>query len=257
MKRTPKSILEPVHPPQWPCYGGRAPLLAFGAHPDDIEFGCGGVVARETRAGRSAHFVICSRGEAASHGTPAQRVAEAKKSAALLGATIEFVELDGDAHLEVRVAHAIKLAGVLRRVQPGIVLAPSLVENQHPDHARLGHLVRDAARLARYGGLKELRRQSPHAIDQLFFYAVTPEAEPPGITPVLIDVSAPEILAAWTASMEAHASQTSARSYVELQLTRARLRGLRAGIGHAIALFPNDPLVLDSLAAVSRGARRF
>ena len=257
MKRTPKSILEPVHPPQWPCYGGRAPLLAFGAHPDDIEFGCGGVVARETRAGRSAHFVICSRGEAASHGTPAQRVAEAKKSAALLGATIEFVELDGDAHLEVRVAHAIKLAGVLRRMRPGIVLAPSLVENQHPDHARLGHLVRDAARLARYGGLKELRRQSPHAIDQLFFYAVTPEAEPPGITPVLIDVSAPEILAAWTASMEAHASQTSARSYVELQLTRARLRGLRAGIGHAIALFPNDPLVLDSLAAESRGARRF
>jgi N-acetylglucosamine malate deacetylase 1 len=245
MKRTPKS-----HPES-------APLLAFGAHPDDIEFGCGGLVAKETRAGRAAHFVICSRGEAASHGMPARRVAEAKKSAALLGATIEFVELDGDAHLEVRVAHAIKLAGVLRRMRPGIVLAPSLVENQHPDHARLGQLVRDAARLARYGGLKELRRQSPHAIDQLFFYAVTPEAEPPGITPVLIDVSAPEILAAWTASMEAHASQTSARSYVELQLTRARLRGLRAGIGHAIALFPNDPLVLDSLSAGSRGARRF
>ena len=245
MKRTPKS-----HPES-------APLLAFGAHPDDIEFGCGGVVAKETRAGRAAHFVICSRGEAASHGTPAQRVAEAKKSAALLGATIEFIELDGDAHLEVRVAHAIKLAGVLRRLRPGVVLAPSLVENQHPDHARLGHLVRDAARLARYGGLKELRRQSPHAIDQLFFYAVTPESEPPGMTPVLIDVSAPEILAAWTTAMEAHISQTSARGYVELQLTRARLRGLRAGIGHAIALFPNDPLVLDSLAAVSLGARRF
>jgi LmbE family N-acetylglucosaminyl deacetylase len=245
MKHTPKSNPEP------------APLLAFGAHPDDIEFGCGGVVAKETRTGRAAHFVVCSPGEAASHGTPARRVAEAKKSAALLGATIEFIKLDGDAHLEVRVAHAIKLAGVLRRLRPGIVLAPSLVENQHPDHARLGQLVRDAARLARYGGLKELRRQSAHAIDQLFFYAVMPEAEPPGITPVLIDVSAPAILAAWTASMEAHISQTSARSYVELQLTRARLRGLRAGIGHAIALFPNDPLVLDSLAQVSRGARRF
>jgi hypothetical protein len=47
------------------------------------------------------------------------------------------------------------------------------------------------------------------------------------------------------------------RNYVELQLTRARLYGLRAGIGHAMALFPNDPLVLDSLAPVSRGARRF
>ena len=234
-----------------------APLLAFGAHPDDIEFGCGGVIAKETRAGRKAHFVICSRGEAASHGTPAKRMAEAKKSAALLGATIEFVKLDGDAHLEVRVTHAIKLAGILRRIRPGIVLAPSLVENQHPDHARLGQLVRDAARLARYGSLKELRRLSPHTIDQLFFYAVTPEAEPPGITPVLMDVSEPGILAAWTAAMETHVSQVSARNYVELQLTRARLRGLRAGIGHAIALFPNDPPVLDSLAVVGRSARRF
>ena len=233
------------------------PLLAFGAHPDDIEFGCGGVVAKETRAGRAAHFVICSRGEAASHGTPAQRVTEAKKSAALLGATAEFIELDGDAHLEDRVAHAIKLAGILRCVRPGIVLAPSLVENQHPDHARLGQLVRDAARLARYGGLKELRRRSPHAIEQLFFYAVTSEAEPSSITPVLMDISAPEILTAWTAAMEVHGSQVSARRYVELQLTRARLRGLRAGIGHAIALFPNDPLVLDSFAAIGRSARRF
>jgi LmbE family N-acetylglucosaminyl deacetylase len=74
-----------------------------------------------------------------------------------LGATLEFVELDGDAHLEIRAAHAIKLAGVIRRLRPDILLAPSLGENQHPDHFRLGRLVRDAARLARYGGVAELR----------------------------------------------------------------------------------------------------
>ncbi len=234
-----------------------APLLAFGAHPDDIEFGCGGVIAKETRAGREAHFVVCSRGEAGTHGTPAKRAAEAKKSAALLGATIEFIELDGDAHLEVRAVHAIKLAVIIRRVRPGTVLAPSVVENQHPDHSKLGQLVRDACRLARYGGVKELRRAPAHAIEQLFYYAVTSEAEPANITRVLMDVSAPDVLNVWTSAMEAHASQISARNYVDLQLTRARLRGLRAGIGHAIALFPNDPLVLDSLAQVSRGARRF
>jgi LmbE family N-acetylglucosaminyl deacetylase len=232
-------------------------LVAFGAHPDDIEFGCGGVVALETRADRKAHFIICSRGEAGSHGSPAQRAAEAKKSAARLGATVEFIELDGDARFEARASHAIKLARILRRVRPAVVLAPTRVGNQHPDHARLGELVRDAARLARYGGLKELRASPPHAIDQLFYYAVTPEAEPADITPVLVDISAPEIVAAWTSAMEAHASQASVRNYVELQLTRARLRGLRAGVGYATALFPNDPLVLDSLGAVSRSARGF
>src|SRR6266702_3644067 len=100
------------------------PLLAFGAHPDDIEFGCGGVIAHETQAGRKAHFVICSRGEAGTHGTPRQRIAEAKKAAALLGATVEFLELDGDSHLEVRAAHAIKLAGIIRRVRLRILRAP-------------------------------------------------------------------------------------------------------------------------------------
>lgn len=245
MKPTPKSKTE------------LAPLLTFGAHPDDIEFGCGGVIAGETRAGRKAHFVICSRGETGTYGTPRQRTSEAKRAAALLGATIEFIELDGDAHLEIRAAHAIKLAGIVRRVRPGIVLAPSVVENQHPDHAKLGQLVRDAARLARYGGLKELRRSPAHAIGQLLFYAVTPEAEPSDISPVLVDVSAPEIISAWTAAMAAHESQVRARNYIELQLTRARLMGARAGIGHAIALFPNDPLVIESLSQLSRSARRF
>jgi LmbE family N-acetylglucosaminyl deacetylase len=234
-----------------------APLLAFGAHPDDIEFACGGIIAKETKAGRKAHFVVCSYGEAGSYGTPKQRIAEAKKSAALLGASMEFLKLDGDAHLEVRAVHAIKLAGILRRIQPEVVLAPSCVENQHPDHARLGQLVRDAARLARYGGLKELRNRPRHAIERLFYYAVTTEAEPRDITPVLIDVSAPEIVSAWADAMRAHKSQTSARSYVELQLARARVLGLRAGVQHAIALFPNEPLVFDSLAQTSRSARSF
>jgi LmbE family N-acetylglucosaminyl deacetylase len=234
-----------------------AALLALGAHPDDIEFGCGGVIATETRAGRAAHLIVCSSGEAASHGTPAERKKEAETAAGILGATIEFIEFDGDAHLEVRTAHAIEIAGIIRRFRPRIVLAPTVVENQHPDHSRLGRLARDAARLARFGGLEELRPLPPYAIDQLLFYAVTAEGEPAGAMPLLVDVSAAEVMAAWTAAMEAHASQLTDRNYVELQLTRARLNGLRAGVGHAIALFPNDPLVVDSLADVTRAARRF
>lgn len=245
MKRTLKSQTELL------------PLLAFGAHPDDIEFACGGVVAKETRLGRPVHFVICSHGEAGSYGTPRQRVIEAKKSAKLLGAALEFIELDGDAHLEIKSAHALKLARIVRRAKPGIVLAPSMVRNQHPDHWRLGCLANDALRLARYGGVKELRNAPPHATEQLLFYAVTPDAEPTDITPVFIDVSGPDIVAAWKAAMEAHASQTSARAYVELQLTRARTNGLRAGVSHAIALFPANPFVLDSLAPLSSGARGF
>jgi len=233
------------------------PLLALGAHPDDIEFGCGGVIAGETRRGRIAHFVVCSRGEAATNGSPEQRSAEAENSARILSASLEFVDFGGDAHFEHSVAHAMTLARILRRLRPGIVLSPSPVENQHPDHAVLGRLARDAARLARYGGIAELRDLPPHPIDMLLFYAVSTEAEPKDISPVLIDVSASETIAAWTSAMEAHASQLSTRKYVDLELARARVNGLRAGVDHAIALFPCDPLVVDSLAQLGHGARQF
>ncbi|MDP3073482.1 MAG: PIG-L family deacetylase [Opitutaceae bacterium] len=233
------------------------PLLAFGAHPDDIEFGCGGVIAAEAKAGRKVHLVVCSRGEAGTNGTPVLRTREAKRAAALLGASIEFIDLGGDAHFEERAGHVIRLAGLIRRHRPGTVLATSTVENQHPDHVKLGRMVRDAARLARFGGLKELLRLKPHAIGQMFFYAVSPDAEPVDLGRVLVDVSDPAVVAAWTAAMEAHASQMRTRNYAELVLTRARLNGLRAGLAHAIPLFPADALVVDSLATLGRAARRF
>ncbi len=245
MKPTPKS------PPDGPL------ILAFGAHPDDIEFGCGGVIARETQAGHAAHFVVCSRGESGTHGTPAQRTVEAKKAAALLGATIEFVELGGDSHIEQKLAHTLKFAAIIRRVRPRLVLAPTTVENQHPDHVAVGQMVRNAARVARYGGVAELIKLRPHEIEQLLFYAVTVEAEPADRSAVLMDVSAHPVVAAWTAAMEAHASQAKTRRYVGLHLARAKMHGVRCGAGHAIQLFPNDPLVCESLATFGRAARQF
>jgi LmbE family N-acetylglucosaminyl deacetylase len=250
MKRIPKSKSGPESE-------SSTPLLAFGAHPDDIEFGCGGVIASESAAGRAAHLVVCSRGEAASNGTPAQRIREAKASARILGATVELIDLGGDCHVESISAYAIRLARIIRRQRPRIVLAPTPVANQHPDHSRLGGLVRDAARLARYGGLRELRSLLPHAVEQLFFYAVTPDAEPKDTSPILFDVSNSKTMEAWTAAMEAHVSQSKTRDYVELQLTRARLNGLRAGVGYALALFPNDPMLVDSFSQITGAARRF
>jgi LmbE family N-acetylglucosaminyl deacetylase len=238
-----------------PTLSALPPLLAFGAHPDDLEFGAGGIVARETRAGRPVHFVVCSRGEAGTNGTAAQRGREAKAAAKLLGATVECLELDGDARLELKSAHARKLAAVIRRIKPDVILAPTTEPNQHPDHWRLGQLVRDATRLARYGGLRELKSQPSHAVGQLFFYALSPGSVPVDIPPILIDISS--VTGVWTKSMEAHASQMKTRNYVELQVARARVLGLDAGVAHAQALYPNDPLLFDSLAALSRGARRF
>lgn len=234
-----------------------APLLVFGAHPDDIEFGCGGVIALEAARGRPVHLVLGSRGESGTNGTPRLRTAEAQTAARLLGATLEFIDLGGDAHFEPRVAYALKIAAIIRRRRPAIVLAPTLVENQHPDHVVVGRLVRDAARLARFGGVKELRRQPAHAIGGLFYYAITVEAEPAGAQPVLIDVSESAVMTTWLAAMKAHASQMKTRDYAGLQVARASVNGARAGVTAAIPLWPAAPLVFDELGQIGRSARRF
>jgi len=235
----------------------RKRLLAFGAHPDDIEFGAGAIVAGESRAGTEVSLIVCSEGESASHGTPAERRAEAREAATILGAQLEFISLGGDAHFEKTLAATLAVAATIRRFRPQWILAPTPVPGQHPDHSVLGAIVRDAARLARYGGLSELRSTPAHAIDQLYFFAVGPEGEMADGPVVWIDVSDEETIGVWKRAMSAHGTQARARDYLELQLTRARLLGLRAGVSYAQALFPADPVVVTSLAQLGRGARRF
>lgn len=232
-------------------------LLAFGAHPDDIEFGIGGIVANEARAGTRVHFIVCSEGESASHGTPDRRRVEAVRAAGLLGAGIEFISLGGDAHFERSIASALKLAQIIRRCSPHWVMCPTPKASQHPDHAILGSLVHDAARLARYGGVAELRETAAHAIEQLWYYAVGPEGEMSEPASVWYDISDPTVIERWKEAMACHESQSLTRNYSELQITRARLLGLRAGVEFAQPLYPADPMIVNTLSQLGRGARRF
>ena len=233
-----------------------APLLAIGAHPDDIEFGVGGVIAAEVRRGRPVHLVIGSRGESGTNGTPELRTTEAEAAAAKLGATLEWIDLGGDANIENTRAGARILAGIIRRLQPEIVLTLTTEENQHPDHVAVGRMTHDAARLARYGGLAQLRDHPRHAIRHLLFYAVTPDAAPRDRQPLLYALGDEEV-AVWREAMAAHASQMKTRDYGALQITRASLLGQNAGGGHAIALYPNDPLIIGGLDQLGQGSRHF
>ncbi|MCF3649608.1 PIG-L family deacetylase [Synoicihabitans lomoniglobus] len=233
-----------------------APLLAIGAHPDDLEFGVGGVLAAEVRKGRAVHMVIGSRGESGTNGTPEQRTLEAEAAAAKLGATIEFIDLGGDANIENTRAGARQIAAIIRRLRPEILLALSIVEDQHPDHVAVGRMTRDAARLARYGGLEQLKPLERHAITHLLYYAVSPDAVPREINPVLYALEDADVQI-WREAMAAHASQMQTRDYGSLQITRASLLGQNIGGRHAIALYPNDPLVIADLGGLGHGGRHF
>jgi len=234
----------------------RTRILAVGAHPDDIEFGCGGVLLAEAARGNKIHLCVCSRGESGSSGTPTDREAEARSAAVLLGAKIKFLDLGGDAHISSSIPNALAMARCIRTIRPETLLAPTSSPDQHPDHAIVGRLCMDALRLARYGGIKELRDLPPHAVGHYFSFAVTPSAEPSNnCAAVHVDISA--YFKAWVQLMECHKSQLRTRDYIELQTARARLLGVQAGVEYAQALFMSDHLLVKTLAELPPAVRLF
>lgn len=232
-------------------------ILAIGAHPDDLEFGCGGLLLKEAQAGTEISLVVCSKGESGSSGSAAIREAETRAAAAMLGASdrLHFLDFGGDGTQRETPDNALQIARIIRALQPQQVLAPTPHANQHPDHRVVSQLSRDACRLARYGGLDALKDLAAHRVESLWFYAVTSPMETSNEKPVLIDITTQ--FDRWQELMACHQSQVNSRAYLDLQNSRARQLGLLAGVDYALALWPNDPLVIQHLSTFSKTARGY
>lgn len=228
-------------------------ILAFGAHPDDLEFGCGGILLKAVKNGAQLHTRVASKGEAGSAGTPEIRKEEAEAAARLMGATLKFLDFGGDCHLEDSVANRIAIAREIRQVQPDILIAPFLQENQHPDHVVMARLVRDAARLARYGGLAELKDLPVHRIAALYYYAGTAHHESP--PDIFVDISG--VFEQWIEVIQAHHSQVTNKKYREMLEMRARYFGTLGKVEFALPLWKNDPHLVESIEDLPRMARDF
>jgi N-acetylglucosamine malate deacetylase 1 len=231
-------------------------ILAVGAHPDDVEFGCGGVLVAEAARGSEITVCVCSRGESGSNGTPDEREIEAKAAADFLGATLVFLDLGGDCRIEASPRNALAIAHQIRATKANVLLTPVDSPDQHPDHAAVGRLCRNAARLARYGGIVALGDLPPHTVAHVFGYAVTPGAErATGGRVIRVDISAH--FHRWLELMECHRTQLRTRRYIELQTARARLLGVEAGVEYAQALFATDDLLVESVTQIPRSVRLF
>ncbi|MCH6257624.1 PIG-L family deacetylase [Puniceicoccaceae bacterium K14] len=231
-------------------------ILVFGAHPDDIEFGCGPFLIDAAEQGAHLEWNVLSRGEAGTQGDAKTREAEARAAAALANADIRFPETKGDTQIRADREMVLLAASAIRRFKPHYVLAPTGHLNQHPDHRETSLLVRDAFRLARYGKTPGLEDFEPHSSQLILFYEITSGAtEDSGLTPFLLDVSGH--IDKWTTLMNCHASQVANMDYVELQLAKARALGIQAGVGAALRLYSEGPLLLSSVNALSglRGQR--
>lgn len=227
-------------------------ILAFGAHPDDIEFGCAGILIEEIKKGNEIHLFCGSKGEAGSAGTPELREKETQKAAAIIGAPFEWIDFGGDCHIENTRENAFKIAKIIRQHKPDIVLAPPLFENQHPDHQHLGRMVRDACRFARYGGLHTLKEFEPHRVDSLYYYSIS--ILPPDSYPdIIYDIS--DAKDQWIECIEAHATQIQNKRYLDMHLSKSKYLGVIAGIEYGMGLWHEDPIIVNNLQNIKKTGR--
>lgn len=127
-------------------------ILAFGAHPDDVEMSAGATLAKEIAGGKTVGIVDLTRGELGTRGTPEIRKKEALEAARILGATFRVNLGMADGFFKNDVAHQLKVIEVLRLARPKIVLC-NAIEDRHIDHPKGSQLVSDACFLS---GLRKI-----------------------------------------------------------------------------------------------------
>ena len=127
-------------------------VLAIGAHPDDVELGCGGTISKMIAGGKTVAILDLTKGELGTRGTSETRAKEAENAAKILGVKLrENLEMP-DGFLENTKEYQIKIVRAIRKYQPEIVFA-NAIDDRHPDHAKAAKLVSDACFLS---GLRKI-----------------------------------------------------------------------------------------------------
>jgi N-acetylglucosamine malate deacetylase 1 len=150
-------------------------LLAFGPHPDDLEIGLGGTLAKHAALGHAVGLCDLTRGELASNGTPERRVKEAEDARRVLGAAWRKNLGLPDRSIGSSPDHARLVAEVIRSARPRAIALPYW-QDRHPDHLAAFTLLRDGvfnAKLRKYEANGE-----PWQAEWICFYFINDSAAP-------------------------------------------------------------------------------
>jgi bacillithiol biosynthesis deacetylase BshB1 len=220
-------------------------LLVFGPHPDDIEIGLGGTVARHTASGHSVGLCDLTRGELSSNGTPAQRQIEAAEAARVLGAVWRENLGWPDGGIEPQPAIIRSAVDLIRRHRPRSIAIPYW-DDRHPDHVAASHVLRTA--VFRSGLRRYATDDEPWRPEWLCYYFINDSAPPSFV----VDVSAHyerkrkslDCFASQFAPPEAGAVATrlTASTFRQLVESRDAQFGALAGVAFAEGIIVREPV---------------
>lgn len=222
-------------------------IMAFGAHPDDIEYGVGGVLAKMAAQGKSMVWVDLSLGEKGTHGTPEIRKREGENAAKLVGAKKIYLDFN-DCEIFDTYEGRLKITRLIRQYRPRLVLAPVWQGTMnHPDHLACGLMCRYACRYSRY---KNILPDLPPHVPQGILHYVYPDQDK---VDFLVDVS--DHVDLWMQMMRCHESQHQTRNFSEIRLAHAARFGSIISKPYAQGLIKGNPIVIDDLMTVAQGTR--
>ncbi|HLV46452.1 MAG TPA: bacillithiol biosynthesis deacetylase BshB1 [Flavobacterium sp.] len=130
-------------------------ILAFGAHPDDVELGCGATIAKEISLGKKVGIVDLTRGELGTRGSAEIRDQEAAAAAKILGVSARENLRFRDGFFVNDEKHQLEIIKMIRKYRPEIVLC-NAIDDRHIDHGKGSKLVSDACFLS---GLRRIETQ--------------------------------------------------------------------------------------------------
>ncbi len=136
-------------------------ILAIGAHPDDVELGCGATIAKEIANGKKVGIIDLTRGELGTRGTAETRDEESTKAAKILGVVTRTNMEFADGFFVNNKLHQLELIKMIRKYRPEIVLC-NAIDDRHIDHAKGSNLVSDACFLS---GLLKIDTKNPDEDD--------------------------------------------------------------------------------------------
>lgn len=137
-------------------------ILAFAAHPDDVELSCSGTLAKHAEMGESVGIIDLTEGEMGTRGTPQKRLEEASNSADVLGLKVRENLGFKDAFFVNDLDHQTEIVKKIRQYQPEIILA-NAISDRHPDHGKASNLISESVFLS---GLKKFKTADANGIEQ-------------------------------------------------------------------------------------------
>jgi bacillithiol biosynthesis deacetylase BshB1 len=231
-------------------------IIAFGAHPDDVELGCGGTIAKEISLGIKVGIIDLTRGELGTRGSVEIRDSESTIAADILGISVRENLNMRDGFFVNDEAHQLQIIKIIRKYQPQIVLC-NAIRDRHIDHGKSSKLVSDACFLS---GLRKIEttldgeKQEAWRPKRVYHYIQWENIEPDFVVDItgFIDKKVNSILAYSSQFYSENSNEPetpiATKNFLESIHYRSKDFGRLVGVEHAEGFTVERYLAVNSLS---------